>query len=106
VVILCTLGAGLFLTYPALFAFASQASHQRLQGAAFGIVFFFQLLGGAVGSFAAGALSDLFPSNAVLTYTAPFWFAGIVSLATALYLVAFRRPALAQESAAPTSPRP
>jgi FSR family fosmidomycin resistance protein-like MFS transporter len=88
--VLCTLGAGLFLTYPALFAFASEASHRRLQGAAFGLVFFFQLLGGAVGSFVAGVLSDLYSADPVLIYTAPFWFAAAVSLATALYLVVFR----------------
>ncbi len=91
--VLCTLGAGLFLTYPALFAFASEASHRRLQGAAFGFVFFFQLLGGAVGSFVAGALSDVYSADPVLTYTAPFWLAGVVSLATAGYLLVFRRRA-------------
>lgn len=91
VVVLCTLGAGLFLTYPGLFAFASEASHRRLQGAAFGLVFFFQLLGGAIGSFAAGAISDVYSADPVLTYTAPFWFAAVVSLATAAYLLLFRR---------------
>ncbi len=91
VAVLCTLGAGLFLTYPALFAFASEATHRRLQGAAFGLVFFFQLLGGAAGSFVAGVLSEVYSSDPVLTYTAPFWFAAIVSLATAGYLVALRR---------------
>ncbi len=88
--ILSTLGAGLFLTYPALFAFASEASHRRLQGAAFGFVFFFQLLGGAVGTFVAGVLSDVYGADPVLKYTAPFWFAAAVSGATAIYLLAFR----------------
>ncbi len=88
--VLCTVGAGLFLTYPALFAFASEASHRRLQGAAFGFVFFFQLLGGAIGSFVAGVLSELYASDPVLTYTAPFWFAAAVSLATAVYLFVLR----------------
>lgn len=105
--VLCTLGAGLFLTYPGLFAFASESSHRRLQGAAFGLVFFFQLLGGAVGSFVAGALSDLFGADPLLTYTAPFWFAAVVSLATAAYLVVFRRyaqPRVAAPAAAPIAP--
>jgi MFS family permease len=93
VAVLCTLGAGLFLTYPALFAFASEASHRRLQGAAFGLVFFFQLLGGAIGSFVAGILSDLFSTDPVLTYTAPFWFSAVVSLATAVYLISCRKQA-------------
>ncbi len=97
-VILWTLGAGLFLTYPALFAFVSEASHRRLQGAAFGLVFFFQLLGGAVGSFIAGVLSDVYAADPLLTYTAPFWFAAAVSLATAVYLVAFRGRGLPRPS--------
>jgi len=99
-----TLGAGIFLTYPALFSFASEASHRRLQGAAFGFVFFFQLLGGAAGSFAAGVLSDVFSSNLVLEYTAPFWFAGIVSLATVAYLAAVRNRAVSDRTAASARP--
>ena len=104
--VLCTLGAGIFITYPALFSFASEASHQRLQGAAFGFVFFFQLLGGAVGSFLAGGLSDLFSGDPVLTYTAPFWFAAFVSLACAAYLVLFRRQAVPRRTAEPTAAAP
>ena len=105
-IVLCTLGAGLFLTYPGLFAFASEASHRHLQGAAFGLVFFFQLLGGAIGSFVAGALSDVYASDPLLTYTAPFWFAAAVSLATAVYLLVFRRHAASRNStAAATLPR-
>lgn len=91
VIVTCTLGAGIFLTYPALFAFASETSHQKLQGAAFGFVFFFQLLGGAIGSYIAGLLSDVYAADPVLTYTAPFWFAAGVSLATAVYLIVLRR---------------
>ncbi len=102
--ILCTVGAGLFLTYPGLFAFASESSHRRLQGAAFGLVFFFQLLGGAVGSFVAGALSDLYSNDPLLTYTAPFWFAAAVSLATAVYLVAFRSRAGPRPAAPAAAP--
>ncbi len=96
--ITCTVGAGLFLTYPALFAAASEASHRRLQGAAFGFVFFFQLLGGAVGTFVAGVLSDVYAADPVLTYTAPFWFAAVVSLATAVYLLAIRGRAAPQSA--------
>lgn len=90
-VALWTLGAGLFLTYPALFAFASGASHRRLQGAAFGMVFFFQLFGGAVGAYAGGILSNLFSSDPFLKYAAPFWLSAAVSLATAFYLIALMR---------------
>jgi FSR family fosmidomycin resistance protein-like MFS transporter len=102
--VLWTLGTGLFLTYPALFAFASQASHRRLQGAAFGLVFFFQLLGGALGSFLAGALSNVFSSSPLLKYTAPFWFAAVVSLATAAYLIAVRKRATHRQDAGPPTP--
>ena len=87
---LLTLGSGLFLTYPALMSFASEGSHAKLQGAAFGFVFFFQLLGGAIGSFAAGAVTVLFPNSPDLAASAPFWLAGVVSLATAAYLLALR----------------
>ncbi len=99
VLVICTLGAGIFLTYPDLFAFASAASHRRLQGAAFGFVFFFQLLGGSVGLFAAGSISEFYASDPVLTYTAPFWFAAAVSLVTALYLMLFRQSAAPQRAA-------
>ena len=88
--VLLTLGAGLFLTYPALFSFASERSHAKLQGAAFGFVFFFQLLGGALGSFAAGAVTIPFVGSPELQAAAPFWLAGIVSSATAVYLLAIR----------------
>ncbi len=85
------LGAAVFLTYPAIFAFASESIHRRLQGAAFGLVFFFQLAGGAVGSLAAGSLAELFVGQSDLAMTAPFWLSGILGLATALYLLAVRR---------------
>ncbi len=100
VLVTCTLGAAIFLTYPALFAFASETSHQKLQGAAFGFVFFFQLLGGAIGSYVAGALSDVYLGNSLLRYTAPFWFAAFVSLGTAVYLLVFRGSARTNNSAA------
>lgn len=88
--VLFTLGAGLFLTYPALFSFVAERSHTKLQGAAFGFVFFFQLLGGAIGSFAAGTVTTLFPGSPDLAAAAPFWLAGLVSAATAAYLLALR----------------
>ena len=97
--VLLTLGAGLFLTYPALFSFASERSHAKLQGAAFGFVFFFQLLGGAAGSFAAGAVTTLFPGSADLAAAAPFWLAGLVSLATAGYLLILRARGLGRAAA-------
>lgn len=91
--VLWTLGAGLFLTYPAIFAYASEVGGSRLQGAAFGFVFFFQLLGGALGSFVAGILARLLAGTGDLSVTAPFWLSGVVALATGFYLVLFSRRA-------------
>ncbi len=84
------LGAAIFLTYPAIFAFASESIHRRLQGAAFGLVFFFQLAGGAVGSLAAGSIAELFVGQGDLALTAPFWLSAVLSLLTVLYLLAVR----------------
>lgn len=85
------LGAAIFLTYPAIFAFASESIHRRLQGAAFGLVFFFQLAGGAVGSLAAGSIAELFIGQGDLALTAPFWLSAVLSLLTVGYLVVVRR---------------
>src|SRR5438445_1701032 len=52
-VVMWTLGPGRVLTYSGLFVFVSESSHRRLQGAAFGLVFGFQLVGGAVRVFLA-----------------------------------------------------
>src|SRR2546428_1417719 len=41
---LWTPGSGLFVTYPATVSFVSEASRSRLQGAAFGMIFGFQLI--------------------------------------------------------------
>lgn len=85
-----TLGSAVFITYPALFSFVSEASHSRLQGAAFGIIFGFQLLGGSLGSFAAGSLAAAFGNIADLESTAPFYLLGILAVAGFAYLVAIR----------------
>ncbi len=102
-----SLGAGLFLTYPAIFAYASEVGSTKLQGAAFGFVFFFQLLGGALGSFVAGILAALLAGTGDLAVTAPFWLSAIVAWATTAYLVALRRHgALGAPAAAPAHPQP
>lgn len=85
------LGAAIFLTYPAIFAFTSESIHRHLQGAAFGLVFFFQLAGGAVGSLAAGSIAELFIGQGDLALTAPFWLSAVLSLLTAGYLLAVRK---------------
>jgi MFS family permease len=78
-----SLGSALFLTYPALFSFVAESSRRQLQGAAFGLIFAFQLLGGAFGLFVAGALGDAFGAAGGLESSVPF------SLAAALALFGF-----------------
>jgi DHA1 family inner membrane transport protein len=85
-----TLGSTVFITYPALFSFVSEASHRRLQGAAFGVIFAFQLLGGAFGAFAAGSVAEAFSAVGDLETTGPFYLLAVTALVGSLYLVAIR----------------
>ncbi|MEW5747263.1 MAG: MFS transporter [Candidatus Thermoplasmatota archaeon] len=57
---LVVFGALFFLTYPALFGLATLSTEPAERGATFGILFGFQLGGGAVVVAACGALSDAF----------------------------------------------
>lgn len=88
--VLWTLGSGLFLTYPALFAFVAESSHRRLQGAAFGLIFAFQLLGGAVGLFVAGLLADAYRGSAAAETSIPFALVGAVALSGFVFLLLTR----------------
>lgn len=56
--ILTIYGAVLFVTYPALFAIISDATEHSERGMAFGIIFGFQLGGGAVVVYACGMIAD------------------------------------------------
>ena len=104
-VVMWTLGSALFLTYPALFSFVSESSHRRLQGAAFGLVFGFQLVGGAIGVYLAGVLANAFGSNAATQTSIPFLFAGSLGLAGFIALLA-ARPRVANARKAGPSPIP
>ena len=86
-----TLGSAVFITYPALFSFVAEASHRRLQGAAFGVIFGFQLFGGSIASFAAGGLASAFRTVGDFESTGPFYFMGLLALAGLAYLLAIRR---------------
>lgn len=90
VVAFWTLGSALFVTYPALFSFVSEASHRRLQGAAFGFIFMFQLLGAALGSFAAGTLAGAFVATPEVAATIPFYLCAALVFAGFAYLLALR----------------
>ena len=104
-VVMWTLGSALFLTYPALFSFVSESSHRRLQGAAFGLVFGFQLVGGAIGVYLAGVLANAFGSDAATQTSIPFLFAGLLGLAGFIALLA-GRPRVANARKAGPSPIP
>lgn len=58
--VLILLGISAFLTYPALFSFVSEVTHETNEGWTFGVTFTFQTGGSAALSFISGVLSDLY----------------------------------------------
>lgn len=90
-------GIGVFLTYPALFSFISESTEDRLGGATFGVVFGFQLLGGAVAGYVAGLAADRWGIHT------PFLILSGLGLVTFLFLVALvprvHRPASGEDVA-------
>ncbi len=70
--VLMLYGATLFLTYPALFALVSERTGMEERGTAFGIVFSFQLGGGAAVVYVCGLVADAFgdPSYAFIVAAA------------------------------------
>ena len=85
-----TLGSALFVTYPAIFSFVSEAGHRQLQGATFGFIFLFQLLGGALASYAAGSLASALGPTPAIRASIPFLLVGGLALGGFVYLVAIR----------------
>ena len=83
---LWTLGSALFITYPATFSFVSEASHDRVQGAAFGVIFGFQLIGGAMAVYAAGFLAERLGNDPSI----PFFLVSALSALGCAYLLAVR----------------
>lgn len=83
---LWTLGSALFITYPATFSFVSEASHDRVQGAAFGVIFGFQLLGGAAAVYAAGFLAERLGNDPSI----PFFLVSALSAVGFVYLLVVR----------------
>src|SRR5207247_6689150 len=90
-VVFWSLGSALFLTYPALFSFVAESSHRQLQGAAFGLIFAFQLLGGAVGLLLAGLLADSFGHTIAFEAFGPFRLPALVRSLGFVPLVLSRR---------------
>jgi FSR family fosmidomycin resistance protein-like MFS transporter len=58
--ILLILGIATFLTYPILFVYVSEATHESVEGRTFGLTFTLQLGGGTTLLFVGGILSDIF----------------------------------------------
>jgi FSR family fosmidomycin resistance protein-like MFS transporter len=90
IILLCImilLGVSIFLTYPALFSFVSEVTHESAEGWTFGLTFTFQTGGGAIILFLGGVLSDLFG------IWIPFALLGTLSLIfSILLLLNYRKP--------------
>ncbi len=89
-VVFWSLGSALFLTYPALFSFVAESSHRQLQGAAFGVIFAFQLLGGAFGLFVAGLMAEAFGGSVAIETSVPFSLAAALAFFGFVLLVMMR----------------
>ncbi|MFH1101526.1 MAG: MFS transporter [Methanobacteriota archaeon] len=74
IMIMVCLGISVFLTYPALFSYVSEITHESVEGRTFGITFTLQTGGGALGLFLSGVISDLYGISV------PFIILGVLSL--------------------------
>lgn len=81
-------GVGVFLTYPALFSFISESTEDRIGGATFGVVFGFQLVGGAAAGLGAGLAADRWGIHT------PFLILTALGLVTLVFLLAMAPVAL------------
>ena len=94
---LVAFNALLFITYPALFSFVADAGDARSQGVAFGLLFGFQLVGGALAAYASGLLAA-----ATGRPEMPFHVLAFIALATFVYLFVLR--AVRDDRASPGLP--
>jgi FSR family fosmidomycin resistance protein-like MFS transporter len=86
-IIMVLLGIAIFLTYPALFSFVSEVTHESVEGWTFGLTFTFQTGGGTIILFLGGVLSDLFG------IWMPFALLGVLSLLfTISLLLNYQKP--------------
>jgi MFS family permease len=79
------LGISVFITYPALFSFISEITHESIEGRTFGVIFTLQLGGGTALLFIGGILSD------VIGIWMPFFLLGIISLIISVFLILYYR---------------
>ena len=87
IAVMILLGIAVFLTYPALFSFVSEVTHESVEGWTFGLTFTFQTGGGTIILFIGGVLSDLF---GIWT---PFALLGMLSLLfTMVLLFNYQKP--------------
>ena len=87
ILIMILLGVAVFLTYPALFSFVSEVTHESVEGWTFGLTFTFQTGGGTILLFLGGVLSDLYG------IWIPFVLLGSISLLfTLVLLINYRKP--------------
>ena len=83
------LGITVFLTYPALFSFVSEVTHESVEGLTFGLTFMLQTGGGTIILFTGGFLSDL------IGIWSPFVILGTLSLViTGSLILNWRNPLL------------
>jgi len=87
IAIMVLLGITVFLTYPALFSFISEITHESAEGGTFGATFTLQLGGGTILIFIGGFISDLFG----IAY--PFLILGIPALVLSGILFFYRKKA-------------
>lgn len=88
---LWSLGSAVFLTFPGVFSFASESGHAHTQGTTFGLVFSFQLVGGGLSSFLAGALGQYFMGVGNLQLTIPFVVSAAFAFGGCAYLGLVRK---------------
>ncbi len=85
--VLILLGIAVFLTYPALFSFVSEVTHETNEGWTFGITFTFQTGGSTVLSFFSGVLSDLYG------IWIPFALVGVIAIIFGfVLLIEYQKP--------------
>jgi FSR family fosmidomycin resistance protein-like MFS transporter len=87
ILMMILLGISVFLTYPTLFSFISEVTHESIEGRTFGMTFTLQLGGGTALLFLGGYLSDVFG------IWIPFFLLGSISIVvTILLLLNYKKP--------------